>query len=166
MKEKIIKLENRIKELENLLKEKDNIIDNLKNEIKELLNKNKKINIEYNKIKEKLNKINLESKEQIRKKEKKIKEYELKISQFPFEFSPGEKIMSIIFISSNKNIISSFICKNTDIFKFLEDKFYENYSEYKGLDNIFIINGRKIDRNKTLDENKIKNNDIITIFNK
>jgi len=74
--------------------------------------------------------------------------------------------MSIIFISSNKNIISSFICKNTDIFKFLEDKFYENYSEYKGLDNIFIINGRKIDRNKALDENKIKNNDIITIFNK
>ena len=88
MKEKII-------ELENSLKIKDNIIDNLKNEKKEFLNKNEKIKIEYNKKNEKLNKMNLELKEQISKKEKIIKEYELKISQFPFEFSTGEKIMSI-----------------------------------------------------------------------
>jgi len=165
LKEKIIELENRIKELENSLEEKNNIIDNYKNERKEFLNKNKQLKIEYNKVNEKLNKMNLESKKQIRKKEKIIKELELKISRFPFEFSPGEKIISIIFISSDQNIISSFICKNTDIFKFLEDKFYEKYSEYKGLDNIFIINGRKINRNKSLDENKINNNDIITIFN-
>ena len=105
--------------------------------------------------------MNSETKE----KEKIIKEYKLKISQFHFEFSPREKIMSIIFISSDENIITSFICKNTDIFKFIENKFYEKYLEYKGLDNIFILNGRKINKNKSLDENKIKNNDIITIFN-
>ena len=96
-------------------KDKDNIINNLENERKEFLNKNKKLKIEYNNIKEKLNQMNLKSKEQ----EKLIKEYKLKISQFPFEFSPGEKIMSIIFISSDQNIISSFICKNTDNFKFI-----------------------------------------------
>jgi len=158
LKEKIIELENRNKELENLLKKKDNIIDNLEN-------KNKQLNIEYNKLNEKLNKMISESREQIRKKEKIIKEYELKISQFPFEFSPGEKIISIIFISFDQNIISSFLCKNTDIFKVLENKFYERYSEYKDLDNIFISNGRNINRNKSLDENKIKNNDIITIYN-
>ena len=73
--------------------------------------------------------------------------------------------MSIIFISSDQNIISSFICKNTDTFDILEKKFYERYPEYKGLDNIFILNGRKINKNKSLDENKIKSNDIITIFN-
>ena len=151
-------MEKRIKELENLLEEKDNIINNLEN-------KNKQLNIEYNKINEKLNKMSSESKEQIRKKEKIIKEYELKISQFPFDFSPGEKIMTIIFISSDENIIFSLICKNTDIFKFIENKFYEKYSEYKGLDNIFISNGRKINKDKSLYENKIKNNDIITFFN-
>jgi len=151
-------LEKRIKELENLLEEKDNIIYNLEN-------KNKQLNIEYNKINEKLNKMSSKSKEQIRKKEKIIKEYELKISQFPFDFSPGEKIMTIIFISSDENIIFSLICKNTDIFKFIENKFYEKYSEYKGLDNIFISNGRKINKDKSLYENKIKNNDIITFFN-
>ena len=142
--------------MEESLKEKDNIINNLTNE-KNLLK------IENNNINEKLNKMNLETKEQIKKKEKLIKEYELKISQFPFEFSLGEKILSIIFISSDENIISSFICKNTDIFNFIENKFYEKYSEYKGLDNIFISNGRKINRNKSLEENKIKNNDIIII---
>jgi len=147
------------------LKEKDNIINNLQIERNEFLNKNKQLNIEYNKINVKLNKMNLESKEQINKKEKIIKEYELKISQFPFEFSSGEKIISIIFISSDQNIISSFICKNTDSFKVLENKLYEKYSEYKDLDNIYILNGRKINKNKSLDENKIKNNDIITIYN-
>ena len=73
--------------------------------------------------------------------------------------------MTIIFISSDQNIISSFICKNTHNFKFLENKFYQKYSEYKYLDNIFFSNGKKIDKNKSLDENEIKNNDIITIFN-
>ena len=77
------------------MKEKDNIINNLQIERNEFLNKNKQLNIEYNKINVKLNKMNLESKEQINKKEKIIKEYELKISQFPFEFSSGEKIISI-----------------------------------------------------------------------
>ena len=92
-----------------------------------------------------------------------IKEYELKISQFPFKFSPGEKIMSIIFISLDQNIISSFICKNTDTFDVLENMFYEKYSEYKGLENKFFLNGKEINRKKSLDENKIKNNDIIII---
>ena len=138
------------------MKEKDNVILNLLNERKEFLNKNKKLEIEYNNINEKLNQIYTESKDQINKREKIIKEYELKISQFPFEISPGEKIISII---------SSFICKNTDIFKLIENKFYEKHSQYKHLDNIFISKGRKIDKNKSLDENKIKNNDIITIFN-
>jgi len=147
------------------LKEKENIINNLQNEKKEFLYKNKQLNIEYNNINEQLNKMNLESKEQLNKKEKIIKELELKISQFPFDFSPGEKIMSIIFISFDQNIISSFICKNTDSFKYLENKFYEKYSEYKDLDNIFILNGRKIKKDKSLDENIIKNNDIITIYN-
>jgi len=151
--------------LEESLKEKDIIINVLKNENKKLSIKNNNLDIEKNNINEKLNTIMLESNEKINQKEKIIKQYELKISQFPFKFSPGEKIISVIFTTIDQNIIFSFICKNTDIFKFIENKFYEKYSEYKGLDNNFISNGRKIDKNKNLDENKIKNNDIITIFN-
>ena len=154
----IEELRKRIKELEVALKEKDNIINILKKE-KDLLK------IENNNIIEKFNKNISILNEQISKNEKMIEQYKFKISQIPFEFSPGEKIMSIIFKSYDDNIISSFICKNTDTFDFLEKKFYEKYSEYKGLDNIFISNGRKINKNKSLDENKIKNNDIIIIFN-
>jgi len=159
-------LNKRIKELEESLKEKDIIINDLKNENKKSLIQNNQLNIEKNNINEKLNKILLESNEQINKKEKIIKQYELKISQFQFKFSPVEKIISIIFTSYDENVMSSFICKNTDIFTFIENKFYEKYSEYKGLNNYFISNGRKIDKNKSLDENNINNNDIITIFNK
>ena len=150
-----------IKELIESIKEKDDIIQNLKNENNELLIKYKELAFEYNNISDLLNQMNSVLKE----KEEIIKKYELKISHFPFDFSPGEKIMSIIFISSDQNIISSFICKSTDIFNILENKFYEKYSEYKDLDNIFILNGRKINKNRSIDENKINNNDIITIFN-
>ena len=166
LENKILELEKRIKKLEESLEEKDNIIKNLEIERKKLLHNNKKLQIGYNEIKEKLNKNISKANEQISKKEQIIKQYELTISQIPFKFSPGEKIMTIIFISSDQNIISSFICKNTDIFNFIENKFYEKYSEYKGLNNIFFSNGRKINKNESLDENKIKNNDIITIFNK
>ena len=152
-------MEKRIKELENLLKEKDNIIQNLKDEGKKLYSENNQLKIKYNK----LNQTNSELKEQINKKEKIIKENELKISQFPFEILPGEKIMSIIITSLDQNVLSSFICKNTDSFNTLEKKFYEKHLEYKFLDNIFTSNGRKIDKNKSLDENKIKDNDIIII---
>ena len=165
MTNRIEELNKRIKELEDSLKIKDIIINNLENENEKLSIKNNQLNIENHNINEKLNKIMLESNEQINRKEKIIMQYELKISQFSFEFSPGEKIMTIIFTSFDENIISSFICKNTDIFSFIENKFYEKYSEYKGLNNTFISNERKIDKNKSLDENKIKNNDIITIFN-
>ena len=165
MTNKIEDLKKRIKELEESLKEKDIIINDLKNEKKKLSIKNNQLNIEKNNINEKLNKIILESNEQMNKNEKIIKQYELKISQFPFDYSSEEKMISIIFTSYDENIMSSFICKNTDVFKFVENKFYEKYSEYKGLDNNFISNGRKVDKNKSLDENKIKNNDSITIFN-
>ena len=157
-------MKKRTKELEESLKEKDFIINNLENENKEISIKNNQINIEKNNIK-KLNKIIFNSNEQISKKENIIKQYELKISHFHFEFSPREKIISIIFTSFDENIISSFICKNTEVFNLIENKFYEKYSQYRGLNNNFISNGRKIDKNKSLDENKIKNDDIITIFN-
>ena len=143
--------------MEHALKEKDNIIYNWKNDLKTENNNIKKLN-------EKLNKIISESNQKIKEKENIIKQYKLKISQFPFEILPGEKIMTITFVSFDQNIISSFICKNTDIFNILENKFYEKYPEFKDLVNNFLSNGRNINKNKSLDENNIKNNDIITIL--
>ena len=80
----------------------------------------------------------------------------------PIEIKKGEKMMSVIFISIDEVIHYSIICKNTDIFSNIEDKFYDKYPEYKNTQSEFIINGNKVDRFKNIDDNKIKNNDIIT----
>ena len=164
-------MKKRIKELEVILEEKN--INNLKNENNELLGKINQLEISSkNKIKEFNEKLNQQSlkiselNENIKEKDKIIKEYELKMSNFPFEISFGEKLISIVFISFDESIVFPILCKNTDIFNFVEKKFYEKYSEYKNLDNFFLLNGKRINENISLDENNIKNNDIITIFNK
>ena len=165
-------MKTRIKELETILEEKN--INNLKNENRELLEKINQLEElpSKNKIKEFNEKLNQQSLkiselyENIKEKNKLIKEYELKMPNIPFEISSGEKIISIVFISFDENIVFPFLCKNTDIFSFVENKFYEKYSNYKNLDNYFILNGKRINENISLDENKIKNNDIITIYNK
>ena len=172
-------MEKKCNNINNLEKE----IDTLRNKNKELLEKinqlEKSSNNEINKAKEfneeikQLNhKISIKDKmisesfEQILEKDKIIKEYESKKSQFPFDFESGEKILTIIFITFDESIIFPIMCKNTDMFYTIEKKFYQKYSEYKDLDNYFISNGEKINKNKSLDENNIKNNDIITILNK
>ncbi len=41
---------------------------------------------------------------------------------------------------------------------------YEKYPKYTDTENFFVVGGNKINRNKTLEENNIKNNDIITLI--
>ena len=84
-------------------------------------------------------------------------------SIIPFEVSIGDKLMSVIFISSDENIHYSIICKNNDNFSRLEKVLYDEYPEYKETENYFIVNGKKINRFKTLEENNIKNNSVITL---
>ena len=79
----------------------------------------------------------------------------------PIEIKSGERLMSVIFSSIDENIHYSVICKNTDIFNNIEKKFYDKYPEYKNTKNDFITNGNKIDKLKSLDDNKIKNSEII-----
>ena len=80
----------------------------------------------------------------------------------PLQIKSEEKMMSIIFISIDEDIHYSIICKNTDIFSNIEKIFYDKYPEYKNIQGEFFINGNKIDRLKNINDNKIKNSDIIT----
>ena len=41
---------------------------------------------------------------------------------------------------------------------------YEIYPKYIETDNFFVVSGNRINRNKTIKENNIKNNDIITLI--
>ena len=56
------------------------------------------------------------------------------------------------------------ICKKRDLFVRLEERLYENFPQYKEFDIYFLVDGRRIKRFKTLEQNNINNNDIINLF--
>ncbi len=138
-----IKREEELKEKEKLMKEENGLISELTEKLKNI---NKYIN------KDKMN----ELLEEIRIKDKII-------SKFPVKLSEGEQLLSVIFVSSDQKIHYSTICKNTDNFSKIENMLYEVYPEYKKSENYFFVNEKKINKYKSLDFNKIKNNDIITL---
>ena len=82
-----------------------------------------------------------------------------------YNIKPGEKIFSINFDSVDQKLGRySLVCKNTDIFVRLEEKLYEYYPEYKDKETYFMKNAIKIKRFKSLDENNIKENDILMLY--
>jgi len=152
---RIKELEIPIKYKEEELKKKDEQILSLNLKIQQL---NKMLN--YNNNKDKI----IELMEKLELKENEIKEIK---SRYPFELFKGEKLMSVIFQTHDLKFTHSFLCKNTDQFTKLESLLYKEYPEYlenEG-ENYFLVNGRKIFRYKSLEENGIHNSDII-ILNK
>ena len=94
----------------------------------------------------------------------KILELNNQINQLKSYFlSPGENLISIKFISCDKNINFSTLAKLNDNFSKIENNLYNNYPNYKETENCFLVNGNRINRYKTIEENKIKDNDIITL---
>ena len=79
---------------------------------------------------------------------------------------PGEKILVIYFNRTGKQILEKpkYSCKNTELFVRLEERFYKEFPEFKEYDLSFIVNGKRIKRFKTIEENQIRNNDTINIF--
>ena len=161
-----ILLSQRIKELEKIIniknKEKSNenqnininMINKEKNLINELNEKLKNLNNTLNRSinKDKINELY----EEIRIKDKII-------SSFPVKLSEGEKLLTIIFVSVDQKIHYSTICKNTDKFSKIENLLYDAYPEYIETENNFFVNGNKVNKYKSLENNKIKNNDIIML---
>jgi hypothetical protein len=70
---------------------------------------------------------------------------------------PGEKVLSILFSSSDSKLLYSLPCKNSTPFIKIEEKLYEEFPEYKETDNYFLVDGKKVKRFKTVEENHIKN---------
>ena len=94
----------------------------------------------------------------LKNKNKKLKEI---ISRFPFKLSENEYILSLILITKDKNVIFSVLCKNTDKFIKVEKKFYKEHPEYLEKKGNFKIRDKLIDKNETIEESKLKNNDIV-----
>ena len=134
VKEKVNEEES-IKKLQKIIKEKDETISNLEETNKTLLSVIK----EYNNMKN-----------------------ALKLS-ITFDLKEGEKLMCLIFISTDQEVKQPIICKNTHKFNEVENLLYEKCPVYKEYDNVFLANGSKINKLKTLIEIGIKDGQIITM---
>ena len=145
-------LEEKTMSLEKELNEKINLIN-------ELRNNNVLKNISEKNIVQKEELYNI-----ILEKEKEIKNLKLTLSRYPFELKEGEKLMNVNFITIDSKIQNySLICKNTDIFNAIEKRLYEDYKDYYNSENYFTVNGNRINKYKNLDENNIRNNDVIVL---
>ena len=80
--------------------------------------------------------------------------------------SENDKIISVLFMTQgNQDIINyAMACRTTDLFASLEERLYKDFPKYRNVDKTFMVNTNRIFSDKTLEENKIKNNDIIHIF--
>ena len=156
-------------------------INELKLELKKEKDKNQKLINDNNNLKEKINKLNIEL-NQIKLLNKKLtndlfqKNIEIqnllspeKISKEYYDISsikPNDRMITVNFVSMGRNDIGhySLICKKMDLFVKLEERLYEDFQQFKDYESYFEVNGKRIKRFKTLEQNQIKNNDIISMF--
>ena len=162
-------------------------IEELKKQLNDEKNKNQRLIKENDKLKEKINILNIEinSNNSIKQLKDKIKLLEKDLTKKNNEIqqllsqknknqgkykitsiNPGEEVLSLNFVSMGNSDIGhySLVCKNTDLFVREEERLYEKFPQFKKLETFFEVNGKRIKRFLTLDENKIKDNDIINIF--
>ena len=151
-KEKNKKLERELAEEKNMNKKSEKIIEDLNKE----LDNNEKGNELDKKTKDSLIKIILE-------KENNIKELNSKLLRYPISIEENEKLMTINFISKDKKLVTSIICKSNDIFEKIEGQLYNNYPQFFKKEITFLIDGKSINKNMTLEQNGIHNDSVIII---
>ena len=164
----MINNEDEIIKLKRLLNEEKNKNINLIKEIEILKNKNIILNNDNNSLKEKIKILenNLKAKknelQNLLSKNNNNNIINYKITSI----NPGEEILAINFVSNGVQDIGHYnlICKNTDLFVRLEERLYQDFPDFKNYETYFEVNTRRIKRFKTIEENNIKNNDIINVF--
>ena len=144
LQEKITDLENKnnasrdnIKFLEERISELENINQALMNSLEDKSSLQKKENDELRKENEKLKK----------------------------EISDLKSSINIIFTTRDKNVHCSLICNKNDDFKTIENRFYDKFPDYKETEseNTFSVRNNNIDKSKTLEDNSIRDNDLILL---
>ena len=130
-----------------------------------LVQTNKKLNDELSTIKKEKEENQKSYSEKIIALYEKIDEFKEKLARYPVELLKGEKLISVIFSSTEEAIYHSVICKNTEKFSRLVEELYNYYPEYSKSKYYFNSNGKEVDMLKSLKDNNIHNSDII-ILNK
>ena len=135
---------------------------NLNNELDKYKNQVEQLNIEINSLKKTLDSKNLEIQNLANYYNNELKKKSQSTSNLEF-CKPGEKIMAVNFISTDENVNLALPCKNTDIFSRLEEQLFNEYPDYKNVNTYFTVDGNTIESNKTMEENNIKNSNVILL---
>ena len=96
-----------------------------------------------------------------------INNIEIYKSKLGFDLNKDDNLMIVTFISGDQQIKDHhFITKNTLQFTVLENMLYNQYPNLRenSNSNYFLVNGQTINKFKTLDENNVKNFDVITLL--
>ena len=147
-------------------------IEELRKELIEQRDKNK---LSESKIKElnntvnKLKENNKELEQIINEQKQEIIDYMLKLNNLSINeqdklYKPEDKIISISFKIQDSKDIFKYSCKITDLFVKLEQRLYIDFPKYRKVETYFMANKKRILRFQTLEENGIKNNDIISLY--
>ena len=161
-------MEDKINNLNNTIRQLKQENTNIMKKYEEANNKIKQLTLENNNLKNKINQLeNI-----INDKNKEIQGDIFKINNLSGNnnnqiiFNPADKILDVLFMSQgNQDIVNYTIpCKSTDLFVRLEERLYNDYPKYRNYETFFMVNTRRILRFKTLEENKIKSGDIISLF--
>ena len=94
---------------------------------------------------------------------KKIDNLNEALKRYPVVLEENEKLISIIFASSDQTMHYSMICKNTDTISDLEKKLYNEFPNFIDSDNMFFCKGTILNKYKSFENYKIKNGDIIIV---
>ena len=156
IKEKNKNIEKELIEEKNKTMKNDKTLKDLKNKISDKMLLKEKDYKRYLEIETKDSLIKI-----IVEKEKNIKELNSKLLRYPFSLEDKESLMTIIFESKDKKLISSVICKNTDEFYKIEAQLYQKHPEFFKKEISFYFNGKKINRFLTLAKSGIGNRSVI-----
>ena len=150
--------------LTNQLNNGKRTIDNLSQENKKLIEKIEGLKLQ---LQQRNNQylVNSNNSNEITQLYKQIYNLNEILKRYPVILEENEKLISIIFASSDQTMHYSMICKNTDTISYLEPKLYKEFPSFVESDNMFLCKGTVINKYKTFESYKIKNGDIL-ILNK
>ena len=150
---------NEIENLKKQLSEANKTIEEQNKMIKDLKKKLNQVNVfSNNTISNYKNNIN-ELQNIINQKNLKIQELQMQmnnqISRVGTNFVSVNDIMTVNFVSGDKNLSFAVPCVKNNTFAEVEEKLYKKFPEYRETNNSFIAEGKQVLRFKTIEENNI-----------
>ena len=160
MNNEILSLKNEIKNKNQIIMQKDSTITNLKNHLYSInnnTNNNQNIINLQNMINQKEQEI-FSLKNELLNKEKEI--FNLKNNNSSYV---GGKSFAISFESIDSRLKYPIICRNNTTIARLEEEVYNEFPDYKECNTYLTCNGETLKRFKTIEENKIKQGNVIIV---